>query len=711
MANAKAGITLGLEGAEQTASGMEQVAQRGTSAFQRLRGSMDDLGTRADYAEGKLKKLNRGIGDATGAVQLVSTVIPGLGGSFGALAGVVGNVADVFGTLSSVLLKNPLGLAAIAATGAFVAYKAFNTETDTSAANTKRFVEAIEAAEKAVVKLADATDPNVAILNRLNLELEAQRVKLGPIAAEYGRLRDAIAQQNAPAELSADNQRKLAEAYARSAKEGDALKARMEQLSKSNLDAKLFEITAAAKATTDAFDKANLEFTRGVSAMAALQASIDRVNFSKVRDELNKFSAGPVGNARDEFEQRKKQIDAFFGDGGNDAEFARLSKANRDKLAKDLEDAKPKPTGGGKKTEADKLPEQYARLAASLDPVIARERELIEANRILEDAQANLGISTETITDLKQRLADKAYAATDAGKADAAAVAEAQRLYDASITPMEAYEKQLLAIAKALELNKISEEQANRARDGAKKQLEQANDESAASKKTARELGLAFSSAFEDAVVGGKKLRDVIDGLGKDLLRVFIRRQLTEPLLELFNTAAKGIGGSGGLFDGLLGGVGKGLGGLIGGLFNGDAAAQTGAFYGSGPTDFLFAKGGAFSGGAEVVPFASGGGIVRRPSLFPMRGGKVGLMGEAGPEAILPLDRDASGKLGVRSGGGGGGMVVQITNSIDARGADKSLRDALPGLLRQTERNVLSQFERLVDRGGSLSRKTGRRSA
>lgn len=73
----------------------------------------------------------------------------------------------------------------------------------------------------------------------------------------------------------------------------------------------------------------------------------------------------------------------------------------------------------------------------------------------------------------------------------------------------------------------------------------------------------------------------------------------------------------------------------------------------------LFANGGAFSQG-KVMPFASGG-IVSGPTYFPMRGG-AGLMGEAGPEAILPLARGADGRLGVRSGGGG--RPVQVVMNI-----------------------------------------------
>jgi hypothetical protein len=73
-----------------------------------------------------------------------------------------------------------------------------------------------------------------------------------------------------------------------------------------------------------------------------------------------------------------------------------------------------------------------------------------------------------------------------------------------------------------------------------------------------------------------------------------------------------------------------------------------------------FAKGGVFSGGAQVKAFAAGG-VVGSPTYFGMAGG-MGLMGEAGPEAVMPLKRGRDGKLGVAAQGGG----VTIINNVAA---------------------------------------------
>jgi len=77
-------------------------------------------------------------------------------------------------------------------------------------------------------------------------------------------------------------------------------------------------------------------------------------------------------------------------------------------------------------------------------------------------------------------------------------------------------------------------------------------------------------------------------------------------------------------------------------------------------------KNGGVFGKGGLVPFAMGG-IVDKPTMFAYANGGVGrfgLMGEAGPEAILPLKRGSNGKLGVQvSGGSSNNIVVNVDAS------------------------------------------------
>jgi phage-related minor tail protein len=104
-----------------------------------------------------------------------------------------------------------------------------------------------------------------------------------------------------------------------------------------------------------------------------------------------------------------------------------------------------------------------------------------------------------------------------------------------------------------------------------------------------------------------------------------------------------------------------------------------------------FAQGGSFAQG-RVMPFASGG-VVAGPVAFPMRGG-TGLMGEAGPEAIMPLARGPDGRLGVRGGGSGGGRPVSVVFNIqtpDVAGFQRSqtqIAAQMSRLLAQGRRNA-----------------------
>ena len=156
---------------------------------------------------------------------------------------------------------------------------------------------------------------------------------------------------------------------------------------------------------------------------------------------------------------------------------------------------------------------------------------------------------------------------------------------------------------------------------------------------TTRDLGnleRGFSQglrkAFDGLVLDGRSLTDVLGGLAE----------------KMVNTA----------YSAAVNPVTNHFGGM---LANGLNAAVSGLM--------PFADGGTFSQG-RVMPFAKGG-VVSSPTTFPMRGG-TGLMGEAGPEAIMPLARGPDGSLGVRGGGGGAVTVNMNISTPDVQGFQRS---------------------------------------
>lgn len=157
----------------------------------------------------------------------------------------------------------------------------------------------------------------------------------------------------------------------------------------------------------------------------------------------------------------------------------------------------------------------------------------------------------------------------------------------------------------------------------------------------------AMTGAFRASVVGGRQFDDVLKSLTLRLSDMAVRLA--------FKPLEKGIsGGIESLLSGLVGAVG--LGGSI----------QTNAM-------------------GAVKPFASGG-VIGTPTYFPLMQGGVGLAGEAGPEAIMPLARGPDGKLGVAGRGGGNSVTIQI---------------ATPDLesFRRSENYITGQIARAVSRG------------
>lgn len=97
-----------------------------------------------------------------------------------------------------------------------------------------------------------------------------------------------------------------------------------------------------------------------------------------------------------------------------------------------------------------------------------------------------------------------------------------------------------------------------------------------------------------------------------------------------------------------------------------------------------YADGAVFSQ-ARVRPFARGG-VVSSAMTFPMRDG-TGLMGEAGPEAVMPLTRGADGRLGVQAQSGGGVSVTMNISTPDVAGFQRS------------QGQIAAQMGRMLGRG------------
>lgn len=161
-------------------------------------------------------------------------------------------------------------------------------------------------------------------------------------------------------------------------------------------------------------------------------------------------------------------------------------------------------------------------------------------------------------------------------------------------------------------------------------------------------MSRGLKSAFDGLIFDGLKLSDALGKVAESMIKATYNAAIT-PVTNHF-------------------------GGLI-------ANSISGLFGGSS----LFEKGGSFSQG-RVMPFANGG-IVSGPTTFPMRGG-TGLMGEAGPEAIMPLTRGMNGRLGVEMNGGA--SPVNITMNIttpDVNGFQRS------------QGQIAAQMTRAIGRG------------
>ncbi|MGY6645878.1 MAG: phage tail tape measure protein [Salinarimonas sp.] len=174
-------------------------------------------------------------------------------------------------------------------------------------------------------------------------------------------------------------------------------------------------------------------------------------------------------------------------------------------------------------------------------------------------------------------------------------------------------------------------------------------DETERLREISERLGTTLEQSFARANAEGGRFDRTLQRMQRSLTG-FVTRMAQAPLRSLIR---------------------KGVGSLLGGIGQGGAQA--------------FADGGVIAGG-RVMPFAQGG-VVATPTYFPMRGG-TGLMGEAGPEAIMPLARGPDGRLGVAAGGRE--RPVSVTVNIATPDAAS---------FRRSESQVSATLARAVARG------------
>jgi hypothetical protein len=184
----------------------------------------------------------------------------------------------------------------------------------------------------------------------------------------------------------------------------------------------------------------------------------------------------------------------------------------------------------------------------------------------------------------------------------------------------------------------------------------------------ARNIETSFADFLFDPFKDG--LEGLVDNFATTLRRM-AADYLSSSLFDLLKSGVNSAGGGEGIISSLIGGVSS--------------------FFGGAGSAVKSANGNVFSGG-NVVPFANGG-VFGAPAFFPMSGGKTGLLGEAGPEAIMPLSRGPDGKLGIK-GGSTSGSNVNITVNVNGnnapdvrRAASQGAREAM-GFLSNAQRYV-----------------------
>jgi len=193
--------------------------------------------------------------------------------------------------------------------------------------------------------------------------------------------------------------------------------------------------------------------------------------------------------------------------------------------------------------------------------------------------------------------------------------------------------------------------------------------------RVAKDFATTIVGAFQSIVNGTKTVSQAFREMAISVIQQIMDILIWQPLIQSLTSGISGMLGS------AMGPTGNGF---LGQLLGFGTQAVTG---GSTRGSYMFAN----------------GGVVGSPTYFGLANGGMGVMGEAGPEAILPLKRGANGKLGVE---GGGNVTVNQTFQFAANGDESVKRiiaEAAPKIAQMTEAKIINSRQR----GGQMRRAFG----
>jgi hypothetical protein len=344
------------------------------------------------------------------------------------------------------------------------------------------------------------------------------------------------------------------------------------------------------------------------------------------------------------------------------------------------------PTGGGARASGEFQGVVEAQAAANvagiqsqidaIDKLIREYDRLVIEQEQADMTAANLKRRGEEFEEQKKR---EAEAIRDAARAQEEAERARQRFLsdvmslENTLDPLTAatrrWADQQALLAQALDAAIISQERYNELvamsdeafRKATEKQTEYLTGiekQSRENENLARDLGLSFQSAFEDAILRGEKLRGVLAGIAQDIARIILRQTVTTPLAGL-----------------VMGGLSSAFGGLFGGSSLGDIR---------GP------------GGSASIPFGG-----PRALGGPVEAGSAYLVGEQGPELFMP---GQSGRI--IPNGQTGGTVVNQTIQISV-GVAQTVRAEIAALMPAIKRQTVDAVADARMRGGSFAAAMG----